>query len=41
MKFFEISIGNSPWPMGVNQVGIHERAENSKIFASGIARILK
>jgi len=39
-KYLELSIGNAPWPMGVTQVGIHERAGRSKIFSSQIAHIL-
>merc|ERR1712053_68065 len=39
-KYLEMSIGNAPWPMGVTQVGIHERAGRSKIFSSQIAHIL-
>jgi hypothetical protein len=33
-KYLELSIGNSPWPMGVTMVGIHERSGRSKIFTS-------
>ena len=39
-KYLELSIGNSPWPMGVTMVGIHERSGRSKIFSSQIAHIL-
>lgn len=37
-KYLEISIGNSPWPMGVTMVGIHERSGRAKIFSSQVAR---
>ena len=33
----QMAIGNAPWPMGVTQVGIHERAGRSRIFSSQIA----
>jgi len=39
-KYLEIAIGNSPWPMGVTMVGIHERSGRSKIFSSQVAHIL-
>jgi pre-mRNA-splicing factor 18 len=29
--YMGISIGNSPWPIGVTQVGLHERAAREKI----------
>jgi len=38
--FFEMAIGNAPWPMGVTMVGIHERSGRSKIFSSQIAHVL-
>merc|ERR1712154_404773 len=37
--FFEMAIGNAPWPMGVTMVGIHERS-GSKIFSSQIAHVM-
>ncbi len=39
-KYIELSIGKSPWPMGVTMVGIHERSGRSKIYRSHIAHIL-
>ena len=39
-QYIELSIGNAPWPLGVNMVGIHERSERTKIFSDQIANIL-
>eukprot|EP00916_Digyalum_oweni_P004069 GHVL01007236.1.p1 GENE.GHVL01007236.1~~GHVL01007236.1.p1 ORF type:complete len:348 (+),score=89.82 GHVL01007236.1:70-1113(+) len=39
-KYIELAIGKAAWPMGVTQVGIHERAGRTKIFTSQIAHIL-
>jgi len=39
-QYIELSIGNAPWPLGVNMVGIHERSERAKIFSDQIANIL-
>ena len=39
-KYMELAIGNSPWPMGVTMVGIHERSGRSRIFTSQEAHIL-
>ena len=39
-SYIELSIGNSPWPMGVTMVGIHERTGRSKISTSQVAYIL-
>jgi hypothetical protein len=39
-KYMELAIGNSPWPMGVTMVGIHERSGRSRIFTSQVAHIL-
>merc|ERR1711957_217192 len=39
-KYIELAIGNSPWPMGVTMVGIHERSGRSRIFTSQVAHIL-
>ena len=39
--YMRLCIGNSPWPMGVTMVGIHERSGRSKIFSSQVAHILK
>eukprot|EP01084_Bolivina_argentea_P141626 248851_1 len=30
--FFEMAIGNAPWPMGVTMVGIHERSGRSRFL---------
>mmetsp|Transcript_32470 Transcript_32470/g.49685 ORF Transcript_32470/g.49685 Transcript_32470/m.49685 type:complete len:148 (+) Transcript_32470:424-867(+) len=32
--YMALCIGNSPWPMGVTMVGIHERSGRSKIFTN-------
>mmetsp|Transcript_10154 Transcript_10154/g.25439 ORF Transcript_10154/g.25439 Transcript_10154/m.25439 type:complete len:366 (-) Transcript_10154:154-1251(-) len=39
-KYFEIAIGNSPWPIGVTMVGIHERSAREKIFSNQVAHVL-
>jgi hypothetical protein len=39
-KYVELAIGNSPWPMGVTMVGIHERSGRSRINTSQIAHVL-
>ena len=39
-KYVELAIGNSPWPMGVTMVGIHERSGRARINTSQIAHIL-
>ena len=38
--YIMLAIGNAAWPMGVTQVGIHERAGRSRIFDSQTAHIL-
>lgn len=41
--YMGVAIGNSPWPIGVTQVGLHERASREKIsfkYASGNAHIM-
>ena len=38
-KYYDLGIGNAPWPMGVTMVGIHERSGRSKIFSSEIKHI--
>jgi len=42
--YLKLAIGNSPWPIGVTQVGIHERSAREKIShvmnQSGIAHIM-
>lgn len=39
-KYLALGIGNSPWPMGVTMVGIHERSGRSRIFTSQVAHVL-
>jgi len=36
--YYLMSIGNSPWPIGVTMVGIHERSAREKIFSHQVAR---
>jgi len=41
--YMGVAIGNSPWPIGVTQVGLHERASREKIsykYAHGKAHIM-
>ncbi|KAI9197276.1 Prp18 domain-containing protein [Polychytrium aggregatum] len=38
--YLRMSIGNSPWPIGVTMVGIHERSAREKIFSSQVAHVL-
>ncbi|KAJ4460758.1 putative Pre-mRNA-splicing factor 18 [Paratrimastix pyriformis] len=38
--YLRFSIGNSPWPMGVTCVGIHERSAREKIHSDQIAHVL-
>ncbi|RUS12794.1 LOW QUALITY PROTEIN: Prp18 domain-containing protein, partial [Endogone sp. FLAS-F59071] len=38
--YLRLSIGNSPWPIGVTMVGIHERSAREKIFAAQVAHVL-
>jgi len=38
--YLRMAIGNSPWPMGVTMVGIHERSAREKIFSSQVAHVL-
>lgn len=38
--YMALCIGNSPWPIGVTMVGIHERSARTKIFASQVTHIL-
>lgn len=33
--YMGIAVGNSPWPIGVTQVGLHERAAREKISFKG------
>ena len=30
-RYLELAIGNAPWPSGVTNVGIHERAGRTRI----------
>jgi len=39
-SYYRMAIGNSPWPMGVTMVGIHERSAREKISSSDQAHIL-
>jgi len=39
-SYYRMAIGNSPWPMGVTMVGIHERSAREKISSSETAHIL-
>ena len=36
--YFELAIGNAPWPVGVTASGIHERAGQTKIHEHEVAR---
>ena len=38
--YMQLCIGNSPWPMGVTMVGIHERSGRSKIAQAQISHVL-
>lgn len=38
--YLRLSIGNSPWPMGVTMVGIHERSGRSRIYNDKMAHVL-
>ncbi|KAJ1650676.1 hypothetical protein IWQ61_008578 [Dispira simplex] len=38
--YLQLSIGNSPWPIGVTMVGIHERSAREKIFSNQVAHVL-
>lgn len=39
--FYEVAIGNNPWPIGLPKVGIHERIARTKIDPSLIDHLLK
>ncbi|KAK9701683.1 hypothetical protein K7432_011595 [Basidiobolus ranarum] len=39
-SYLRLSIGNSPWPIGVTMVGIHERSAREKIFSNQVAHVL-
>ena len=36
--YFQLSIGNAAWPMGVTMVGIHERTGREKLESRHVAR---
>lgn len=36
--YLRLAIGNAPWPIGVTNVGIHERSARERISSSQIAR---
>ncbi|KAK2961388.1 putative Pre-mRNA-splicing factor 18 [Blattamonas nauphoetae] len=38
--YMRLAIGNSPWPMGVTNTGIHERSAEERITTDKIAHIL-
>ncbi|VAI01424.1 unnamed protein product [Triticum turgidum subsp. durum] len=38
--YIRMAIGNSPWPIGVTMVGIHERSAREKIHANGVAHVM-
>lgn len=38
-EYLRLAIGNSPWPIGVTSVGIHQRTGREKIESNKIARI--
>lgn len=39
-SYYQLAIGNAPWPMGVTMVGIHERSAREKISSSSVAHVL-
>ena len=39
-QYMALAIGNSPWPMGVTNVGIHERSARERIFSNQVAHIM-
>jgi len=38
--YFQLAIGNAPWPVGVTAPGIHERAGKTKIEETEVAHVL-
>ena len=38
--YVRVAIGNSPWPIGVTMVGIHERSAREKISAQSTAHVM-
>lgn len=39
-SYLKMAIGNAPWPMGVTNVGIHERSAREKINSNQVAHVL-
>lgn len=39
-SYIKLAIGNSPWPIGVTMVGIHERSAREKIHGNGVAHVM-
>jgi len=39
-SYLQMAIGNAPWPLGVTNVGIHQRTGREKIFAKYVAHVL-
>ncbi|XP_037474497.1 pre-mRNA-splicing factor 18-like [Triticum dicoccoides] len=39
-SYIKLAIGNSPWPIGVTMVGIHERSAREKIHTNGVAHVM-
>ncbi|XP_062214876.1 uncharacterized protein LOC133915655 [Phragmites australis] len=39
-NYIKLAIGNSPWPIGVTMVGIHERSAREKICTNSVAHIM-
>jgi pre-mRNA-splicing factor 18 len=39
-NYIKLAISNSPWPIGVTMVGIHERSAREKIFTNSVAHIM-
>lgn len=39
-QYIKLAIGNSPWPIGVTMVGIHERSAREKIYTNSVAHIM-
>ncbi|KAJ1294009.1 hypothetical protein BS78_01G113500 [Paspalum vaginatum] len=39
-NYIKLAIGNSPWPIGVTMVGIHERSAREKIYTNSVAHIM-
>jgi pre-mRNA-splicing factor 18 len=39
--YVRVAIGNSPWPIGVTMVGIHERSAREKISAQSTAHVMQ